>query len=73
VLFIEPLLLSFDAAHSQHEPRHHALDASSDGRLLHITFTLRAQRTLLRVISARDRHRKERQIHARAHEDPAAL
>jgi len=31
-----------------------------DGRLLHVTFTLRHEGTRIRVISARDMHRKER-------------
>jgi uncharacterized DUF497 family protein len=34
-----------------------------DGRLLHVTFTLRDGRTKIRVISARDANRKERRIY----------
>jgi uncharacterized DUF497 family protein len=34
-------------------------------RLLHITFTLRADMTRIRVISARDMQRKERNINER--------
>jgi uncharacterized DUF497 family protein len=34
--------------------------------LLHISFTLRAGGTLIRVISARDMHRKEKVIYAQA-------
>jgi uncharacterized DUF497 family protein len=34
-------------------------------RLLHVTFTLRADMTRIRVISARDMHRKERNIYER--------
>ncbi|MFN9154701.1 MAG: BrnT family toxin, partial [bacterium] len=37
-----------------------------DGRALHITFTLRGDGTLIRVISARDMHRKERSVHDQA-------
>lgn len=63
-LFFDPLLLvAEDAAHSVQEPRYHALGTTRDGRRLHITFTLREQMTLIRVISARDMHRKERQIY----------
>ena len=63
VFFNVPLLLLEDAAHSQDEPRIHALGKSDDGRALHITFTLRQSDQLIRVISARDMHRKERAIY----------
>lgn len=55
-----------DASHSQHEPRHHALGTTAAGRLLHISFTLRGDGTLIRVISARDMHRKERTFYEQA-------
>ncbi len=62
--FFDPrLLVAPDAHHSQAEPRLHALGSTIDGRLLHVTFTLRADRALIRVISVRDAHRKERQIY----------
>lgn len=60
VFFNEPLLVVADDKHSQAEPRHHALGKTDSGRLLHITFTLRRNETLIRIISARDMHRKER-------------
>jgi uncharacterized DUF497 family protein len=60
VFFNEPLLILSDDRHSCQEPRFHALGRTEDGRLLHITFTLREQRRWIRVISARDMHRKER-------------
>ncbi len=63
VFFNEPLLVLADEKHSQHEPRYHALGKTSDARMLHITFTLRAEGTLIRVISARDMHSKERKIY----------
>ena len=63
VFFNEPLLTSPDTAHSEREPRFHALGRTDVGRQLHLTFTLRAQDTLIRVISARDMHRKERAIY----------
>ena len=60
-VFFDPhLLLAPDPRHSQEEPRLHALGETSVGRRLHVTFTLRAEGTLIRVISARDMHRKER-------------
>jgi uncharacterized DUF497 family protein len=69
IFFNQPLLLLQDAAHSQMETRSHALGKTDDGRLLHITFTLRHGGTLIRVISARDMHRKERTVYAQAEED----
>jgi len=60
VFFNRPLLVLEDIGHSQHEARFHALGQSDQARLLHITFTLRRGGTLIRVISARDMHRKER-------------
>jgi uncharacterized DUF497 family protein len=67
VFFNAPLLLLEDSAHSQQEPRLHALGKSDAGRGLHITFTLRQSGQLIRVISARDIHRKERAIYEQAH------
>ena len=66
VFFNQPLLLQGDVKHSQDEPRYHALGHSHDGRLLHITFTLRDEETSIRVISARDMHRKERSNYEQA-------
>jgi uncharacterized DUF497 family protein len=61
--FNEPLLLIADAKHSQGETRFHALGRTDEGRSLHITFTLRNAGEEIRVISARDMHRKERTIY----------
>jgi uncharacterized protein len=66
VFFNAPLLLLEDSAHSQQEPRLHALGKTDDGHALHITFTLRQSDTLIRVISARDMHKKERAIYEQA-------
>ena len=66
VFFNVPLLLLDDASHSQKEPRLHALGKTDEGRTLHITFTLRQSGQLIRVISARDMHRKERAIYEQA-------
>lgn len=67
VFFNAPLLVLQDGTHSQDEVRLHALGKSDDGRVLHITFTLRQSGELIRVISARDMHRKERTIYDQAH------
>ena len=64
--FNAPLLLLEDAAHSQNELRIHALGRTDAARALHITFTLRQSGQLVRVISARDMHRKERAIYDQA-------
>lgn len=66
VFFNTPLLMLEDAAHSDKELRIHALGKTDEGRALHITFTLRKAGTLIRVISARDMHRKERTIYEQA-------
>jgi uncharacterized DUF497 family protein len=66
VFFNAPLLLLADVKHSQQEPRFHALGRTHQDRLLHITFTLRQQNTHIRVISARDMHKKERSIYEQA-------
>ena len=63
VFFNQPLLILADPKHSQDEERYHALGKTNETRLLHITFTLRSAETLIRVISARDMHRKERNIY----------
>lgn len=60
VFFNAPLLLLEDGAHSLQELRFHALGHTDSDRALHITFTLRQGGALIRVISARDMHRKER-------------
>jgi uncharacterized DUF497 family protein len=66
IFFNAPLLVLDDVVHSQKEPRLHALGATDDGRRLHITFTLRQTGQFIRVISARDMHRKERAIYEQA-------
>ena len=66
VFFNAPLLVQQDDKHSQSELRSHALGKANDGRRLHITFTLRRDGQYIRVISARDMHRKERAIYEQA-------
>lgn len=66
VLFNDPLIVAEDARHSRMEQRFNALGRTAQGRLLHVTFTLRNGGTMIRVISARDMHRKERKIHEEA-------
>lgn len=63
VFFNQPLLILTDQKHSENEERYHALGKTDNTRLLHIAFTLRSADTLIRVISARDMHRKERKTY----------
>ena len=60
IFFDEQLVLADDAKHSEDEPRYHALGQTIEGRLLHVTFTLRDNQTRIRVISARDANRREK-------------
>ncbi len=63
VFFSAPLLVLEDAKHSEDESRFHALGKTEAWRLLHVTFTIRMGGKKIRVISARDMHRKERAIY----------
>jgi len=58
VFFHEPLV-AHDAKHSDREERYYALGKTSKGRMLFVSFTIRED--LIRVISARDASREERQ------------
>ncbi len=62
----EPLVVLEDVAHSVAEPRWHALGQTGEGRLLHVTFTLRAEGSKVRIISARPMHRRERKAYEEA-------
>ena len=63
LFFNSPLLVLPDTGHSEAEPRFHALGKTHEGRQLHISFTLRDAGQLIRLISARDMHRKERTVY----------
>jgi uncharacterized DUF497 family protein len=64
VFFNLPLLLMDDTAHSQNEKRFYILGKTDARRKLFIAFTLR--NNLIRVISARDMSRKEREVYDNA-------
>lgn len=57
----QPLIVGDDEKHSRHEPRYRALGMANHGRLLYVTFTLRGN--LVRIISARSMHRRERSFY----------
>jgi uncharacterized DUF497 family protein len=66
IFFNDPLIIAEDEKHSRGEQRFNALGHTVDNRLLHVTFTLRHNGALIRVISARDMNRKERKIYEQA-------
>jgi uncharacterized protein len=59
-----PLLLQADPGHSQKEPRFLVLGKTNAGRALFIAFTTRKDK--IRVISARDMSKKERDHYEQA-------
>jgi uncharacterized protein len=60
-VFIDPrLLILIDEKYSAEETRYHAYGTTATGRRLQVSFTLRADATLVRVISVRAMSRKER-------------
>jgi uncharacterized protein len=61
VFFNKPLLLSEDPQHSAQEKRYYVLGRSDIHRPLFIVFTIRGNK--IRVISARDQSKKERNIY----------
>ena len=66
IFFNDPLILAEDLRHSHGEQRFNALGKAGQNRLLHVTFTLRQNGTTIRIISARDMHRKERKLYEQA-------
>jgi uncharacterized DUF497 family protein len=58
VFFVEPLMVAFDARHSENERRWQALGRTTEGRRMFLVFTMRG--SLIRIIAARDMSRKER-------------
>ena len=66
VFLNNPLLISTDDKHSASERRYLALGKTNLERQLTVIFTLRQAATLIRVLSARDQHRKERYLYEQA-------
>ena len=65
IFFNSPLIISDDDKHSSIEKRYLAYGITNKKRFLTVIFTLRENETLIRVISARDQHRKERTVYAK--------
>jgi len=63
IFFNQPFISGADDRHSQDEPRDYALGKTDAGRRLFVVYTIRDQ--LLRVISARDMNKKEKQAFER--------
>lgn len=61
VFFNQPLVVAADEKHSETEDRFFALGRTDEGRHIFLSFTLRGRK--VRVISARDMNRKERDIY----------
>ena len=64
VCFRRPLVVAADVGRSDDEERYYALGRTDLGRRLFVVFTLRGER--IRVISARDMSRREREVLRRA-------
>jgi uncharacterized protein len=69
IFFNAPLIISDDEKHSSNEKRYLAYGVTNKKRFLTVIFTLREKETLIRVISARDQHRKERSVYAKANKN----
>lgn len=59
--FNQPLIVADDDEHSEDEPRYYVLGQTNANRLLFVVFTIRG--ALVRVISARDMTRNEREVY----------
>lgn len=67
VFFKQPLLVYSDKKHSKEETRSYILGQTNPRRLLFMVFTVRNKK--IRIISARDMNRKERQIYEKIKKD----
>ena len=67
VVLSSPLLFD-DAQHSDHEARYIAFGITDDNRCLVVAFKIREFQ--IRVISARDMNRKEKEIYEKVKADP---
>ncbi|MBU4293956.1 MAG: BrnT family toxin [Actinobacteria bacterium] len=62
-----PLISYEDLKHSQKEARYYALGKTDANRFLYIVFTIRNKQ--IRIISARDMNKKERQVYINYEKD----
>ena len=61
IFFNQPLIVGSDEKHSKTEERYYVLGQTDENRLLFIVCTIRDE--LIRVISARDMSKKEREVY----------
>ncbi len=61
IFFNQPLVIGNDEKHSKVEKRYYVLGQTDGDRLLYIVCTVR--QNLIRVISARDMSKKEREVY----------
>ena len=71
VFFHDPFVLRSDPSHSHGEKRYWAMGRTSHDRKLFIAFTIR--RKLIRVISARDMSRREREEYEKLEEKDSGI
>lgn len=67
VFFNNPLIVKNDVTHSMTEVRYYVLGKTNAHRRLFLVFTVRNNK--IRVISARDMSKEEREIYAKAEKD----
>jgi len=68
IFFNAPILFANDVKHSDIEIRVAAFGLTNSGRRLTVVFTVRRQ--LIRIISARDMNRRERELYKNHEKDP---
>jgi uncharacterized protein len=61
IFFNMPFIVEIDEKHSQKEERHYAIGKTDKNRLIFVVFTIRNNH--IRIISARDVNKKERQVY----------
>lgn len=61
IFFNQPIIVTYDIKHSNTEQRFYALGQTDLGRKLFVVFTIRNKK--IRIISARDMSKKEREIY----------
>jgi len=66
IFFNQPLIVAPDEAHSQKEIRFYGLGRTDQERPLFVVFTIR--KNLIRVISARDMSREEKEVYKKSYE-----